>query len=379
MVTRRCRVCSGALFEKPLQIYKNMPAISQYLPSKEEFSEDKCVDLVVCQCSRCGLIQLDNDPVYYYKEVIRSGAVSLEVKAFRTNQFQKFVDEYQLRGKKVIEIGCGRGEYLSIMNTTGAISFGLEQRPESVKECQTQGLTVVQGFLDNPVHRIEHGPFDAFYICNFLEHFDEPSTGLQAIAYNLKDDGVGIVEVPNSDILLQDKSFYKFTLEHLLNFTKETFEFALRFNGFEVLSCKPIRHGSPLSAIVRKRRRHDFSEFDSNKKQLETEIDKFIDMLDTKQIAIWGAGHYTFGLLSELNINENVKYIIDSAQFKQGRYSPKTHIPIVSPESLKIDPVKGVLVLAAGYSDEVARILLENFDSQIKVAVVRSNSLEHLN
>jgi SAM-dependent methyltransferase len=378
MSSRKCRVCSGEFFEEPLLIYKDMPAISQFLPKKDDFAEDKCVDLTVCQCSKCSLVQLDNDPVYYFRDVIRSGAVSEEVRRFRMIQFQNFVDEYQLKGEKILEIGCGRGEYLGLMDKTGAVAYGLEHRKESVEECREKGLSVVQGFLDNPVQKIENGPFDAFYICNFLEHFDEPSIALQAIAYNLKDNGIGIVEVPNSDLLLQDKCFYKFTLEHLLNFTQETLKLALRLNGFEVLSCKPIRHGSPLSAVVRKIKQLDFSDFDDNQNQLHKIINAFIEQFGTEKIAIWGAGHYTFGLLSALNIGDKIKYIVDSAPFKQGRYSPKTHVPIVAPEMLKTDPVKGVIVLAAGYSDEVAKILLKNFDPKIKVAVVRNNKLEHL-
>ena len=378
MSIRKCRVCLGELFEEPLLVYKNMPAISQFLPRKEDFAEDKCINLKVCECSKCGLIQLDNEPVYYFRDVIRSGSVSEEVNKFRSNQFQKFVDVYKFKGKKILEIGCGRGEYLGIMNETGAIAFGLEHRKESVEECRAKGLSVIQGFLDNPAQEIENSPFDAFYICNFLEHFDEPNKLLQAIANNLTDDGIGIVEVPNSDLLLQSKCFYKFTLEHLLNFTQETLKFTLRLNGFEVLSCKPIRHGSPLSAIVRKRKRLNFSEFYDNQKQLHKEIDAFIEQFGSEKIAIWGAGHYTFALLSVLNIGHKIKYILDSAPFKQGRYSPKTHVPIVAPKTLKTDPVKGVIVLAAGYSDEVAKILLENFDSKIKVAVVRNNTLEHL-
>ena len=378
MSSRKCRVCSGEFFEEPLLIYKDMPAISQFLPKKDDFAEDKCVDLTVCQCSKCSLVQLDNDPVYYFRDVIRSGAVSEEVRRFRMIQFQNFVDEYQLKGEKILEIGCGRGEYLGLMDKTGAVAYGLEHRKESVEECREKGLSVVQGFLDNPVQKIESGPFDAFYICNFLEHFDEPSIALQAIAYNLKDNGIGIVEVPNSDLLLQDKCFYKFTLEHLLNFTQETLKLALRLNGFEVLSCRPIRHGSPLSAVVRKIKQLDFSDFDDNQNQLHKIINAFIEQFGTEKIAIWGAGHYTFGLLSALNIGDKIKYIVDSAPFKQGRYSPKTHVPIVAPEMLKTDPVKGVIVLAAGYSDEVAKILLKNFDPKIKVAVVRNNKLEHL-
>ena len=379
MSSRKCRVCSGVFFKKPLLVYKNMPAISQFLPKEEDFADDKCIDLTVVQCSKCGLLQLDNDPVYYFKDVIRSGSVSEEVKKFRSRQFQEFVDEYQLKGKKIIEIGCGRGEYLDLMNKTGALSFGLEHRKESVEECREKGLTVMHGFLDNLEKQIDNSPFDAFYMCNVLEHFDEPNKVLQVVAFNLKDSGIGIVEVPNTDLLLEASCFYKFTLEHLLNFTQETLEFTLRLNGFEVISCKPIRGGSPLSAIVRKRKKLDISEFDKNQKQLYLTINEFITQFEIGEVAIWGAGHHTFGLLAVLNLGDKIKYIVDSAPFKQGRYSPKTHVPIVAPETLKTDPVKGVIVLAGSYSREITDILLRDFGNKIKVSILRNDKLEHQN
>lgn len=377
MMNRPCRVCRGELFEPPLLVYRNMPAISQFLPSREEFVEDKCVDLTICQCSQCGLIQLDNDPVYYFRDVIRSGSVSKEVERFRTTQFQQFVDDHQLKDKKIIEIGCGRGEYLGFMSKTGANAFGLEHRKESVEECRSKGLAVIQGFLDKPEANIENGPFDAFYICNFLEHIDEPNKLLQAIANNLTDDGIGFVEVPNADLLLNVKCFYKFTLEHLLNFTEETLTLTLRMNGFEVLSCQVIKtgSGSPLYAVVRKRKRLDLIGFESNQKQLNREIDSFLEQFGTEKIAIWGAGHDTFGILAVMNICDKVKYIIDSAPSKQDKYSPKTHIPIVSPETFYSDPVKGVIVSAGGYSDEIVNLILKNHSSDIKISVIQGNNL----
>jgi hypothetical protein len=91
-----------------------MPAAAQYLPDAGSLAGDKGVVLDVCQCAGCGLVQLSNEPVPYYKEVIRATAVSAEMTVFRRRQFADFVQKYSLCGKSVVEIGCGRGEYLSI-------------------------------------------------------------------------------------------------------------------------------------------------------------------------------------------------------------------------------------------------------------------------
>jgi 2-polyprenyl-3-methyl-5-hydroxy-6-metoxy-1,4-benzoquinol methylase len=377
MTNRKCRTCAGELFSTPLMVYKDMPATSQFLPSEEDLADEECIDLKICQCSKCGLVQLDNDPIYYFKDVIRAGSVSEGVKNVRTKQFQDFVDDFHLKGKKIIEIGCGRGEYLEFMNNTGANAYGLEHRKESVEDCRAKGLKVIQGFLNDPSEKIEHGPFDAFFICNFLEHFDEPSLALRAIANNLTDDGIGFVEVPNTDNIIDKTSFYKFTLEHLLNFTKETLTSTLRNNGFDVLSCEIIQTGSgaPIYALVRKKKPLNFDKFKNNQKVLYEEIDSFLKQFDKEKTVIWGAGHHTFGLLSVLNFQDKIKYIVDSASYKQEKYSPKTHLPIVSPEAFYSDTVKGIIVCAGGYSDEVIKLIQKNYPFNIKIAAISGTNL----
>ncbi|HIE34490.1 MAG TPA: methyltransferase, partial [Candidatus Altiarchaeales archaeon] len=125
MPINKCRVCNHELFEEPLLRYENMPKAAQYLPDAESLESDRGVDLEVCQCLGCGLVQLSNDPVPYYREVIRAAAISEEMKDFRRKQFSSFVKKYLLKGKKVIEIGCGCGEYLSIMRQSGVEAYGL--------------------------------------------------------------------------------------------------------------------------------------------------------------------------------------------------------------------------------------------------------------
>ena len=174
----KCRVCNHKFFEEPLLRYENMPKAAQFLPDVESLKKDKGVDLEVCQCSGCGLVQLSNDPVPYYKEVIRAAAFSEEMKEFRKKQFGSFIQNFSLKGKKVIEIGCGRGEYLSIMQQFGIDPYGLELSEESAMECVKNGLKVSKGFIESSTYKLDYAPFDAFYILNFLEHLPDPNPTL---------------------------------------------------------------------------------------------------------------------------------------------------------------------------------------------------------
>ena len=73
-----------------------------------------------------------------------------------------------------------------------------------------------------------------------------------------------------------------------------------------------------------------------------------------------------------------IKYVIDSATFKQGKYTPATHIRIVSPASLEQDPVEAVIIMAASYSDEIVKIMQKKYSSKIKKAILREEGLEEL-
>jgi 2-polyprenyl-3-methyl-5-hydroxy-6-metoxy-1,4-benzoquinol methylase len=355
-----------------------MPKAAQYLPDAESLESDKGVDLEVCQCSGCGLVQLSNDPVPYYKEVIRAAAISEEMTNFRRKQFGSFVQKYSLKGKKVIEIGCGRGEYLSIMQQSGVEAYGLEQAEESVMQCVKSGLKVSKGFIQSSADRLNDAPFDAFFILNFLEHLPEPNSTLRGMYNNLTDDAIGLVEVPNFDMILRNKLFSEFIGDHLFYFTKETLSATLRQNGFEIIECNEVWYDYIISAVVKKRKKIDISHFYGYQAQLKSEIEEYVRRYGDKKVAIWGAGHQALAVISLINLADKIKYVVDSAAFKQGKYTPATHIPIVSPDALDSYPVDAVIVMAASYSDEVARIIRQKFDRKVNIAILRDFGLEEV-
>jgi len=378
MPINKCRVCGNKFFEEPLLRYENMPRAAQFLPDARSLKNDKGVTLEVCQCSACGLVQLNNDPVPYYKEVIRAAAFSEEMKDFRRKQFADFVQKFSLAGKKVIEIGCGRGEYLALMKQFGVDAYGLEYSEGSVKQCVKDGLKVSKGFIQGSTDRLNDAPFDAFFILNFLEHLPAPNSTLRGIYNNLTDDAVGLVEVPNFDMILRNKLFSEFICDHLFYFTKETLNTTLRLSGFEIIECNEAWHEYIISAIVKKRSKLDLSHFYKHQTKLKNEIEEYIRRFKDKKVAIWGAGHQALAIISLINLAGKIRYVVDSATFKQAKFTPATHIPIVSPDELDSDPVDAVIVMAASYSDEVARIVREKYDRNISISILRDFGLEEV-
>lgn len=378
MPVNKCRVCGNKFFEKPLLRYRNMPRAAQFLPDAEQLKKDRGIDLVVCQCSSCGLTQLSNNYVPYYREVIRSVAFSDEMKKFRRKQFGSFVQKYSLKGKKIIEIGCGGGEYLSIMQQLGIECYGLEYSKELVKQSVKNDLRVSKGFIQNSSRKLRHGPFDAFFMLNFIEHLPNPNSVLRGIYDNLTDGAVGLVEVPNFDMILKKNLFSEFIHDHLLYFTRETLNTALRLNGFEMIGCRKIWHEYTISAIVKKKRMPDITNFYKHQIKLKNEIESYIRHFKYRKVAIWGAGHQALTIISLMNLADRIRYVVDSAVFKQGRYTPATHIPIVSPDALAKDPVEAVIIMGASYSDEIGRIIRQRFDKKISISILRDFGLENI-
>jgi hypothetical protein len=373
---KMCRVCGRELFPEPLLKYENVPAAAQAFPDQRSLSREKGADLEVYQCSGCGLSQLINDPVPYYREVIRAAAFSEAMKEFRLRQFHGLIDRYDLRAKKIIEIGCGRGEYLSILNNCGVAAYGLEYSEESVGYCETQGLSTIKGYIDSPSYSLKHAPFDAFFILNYLEHLPDLTVTFGGIRHNLAEKGLGFIEVPNFDMMVRDGLFSEFVLDHLYYFTKETLDRTLSANGFDVIECDEIWNNYILSTVVRKRERLDLSQFHKCRETLTDEIIRYVQSFAGKKIAVWGAGHQALTVLSLADLADKIAYVVDSAVFKQGKYTPATHIPIVSPDRLETDPVDAIIIMAAGYSDEVAEILRQKMGSSIPAAILRGIHLE---
>lgn len=371
-------MCSRPLPERRLLHFRNMPKAAQFLPDEHQLAQDSGIDLDIYQCPACCLVQTSNEPVPYYREVIRAAAFSEEMKTFRREQFAAFVRKHALHGKKLIEIGCGRGEYLALFREAGVEAYGLEYAEESVNTCTSQGLPVTRGFVDRPDYALEHAPFDAFAVLNFLEHWPAPNASLSGIARNLSDGAVGLVEVPSFDMILKKNLFTEFISDHIFYFTRETLETLLRLNGFEVLECSEVWYGYILSAVVRKRKPCDVSEFDDTRHRLKSALDEFIRRHAGRGVAIWGAGHQALAAIALLELAGKVEYVVDSAPFKQDRYTPASHIPIVAPEHLDAHPVGAIIVMAASYSDEVASIIRRRWGPSIDVAILRDHGLEIL-
>ncbi len=359
-----CKLCQKAFCSDAILTLANMPSGAQHFLTEEELQTDTKQDLELYRCPHCGMIQLACEPVPYYRDCIRACGVSTEMAKEKTAYYHEIFGKYGLFGKDVVEIGCGGGEFLKLIQDAGANAYGMEHKKELIQAACDAGYEVRSGYpgdKDAPAEWRER--FDGFTCTQFLEHASEPADFLAGIAKLLKSDAIGIVEVPNFDMIQKELLFTEFVADHLLYFTEDTLRKMLTINGFEVLDCNPHWHNYVLTAVVKKRKDANLSGFQKEKDQLVSDLQQFVkDVKESGQkLAIWGASHQALAIIGMSEIEDSIEYIVDSAEFKQGLYTPGTHLLVVPPMTLKERPVDVVLVMAASYNKEVVSIIRRNY------------------
>jgi len=348
-----------------------MPKSAQFFPDREELASEQGTELEVFSCPFCGLVQTSGAPVPYYKDVIRSVSVSREMRQMRRKQFFEWVSSHGLAGKRVIEVGCGTGELLEILEETGAKAAGIEHSAESVSTAAAAGRTVYEGFVEDENSRIPGAPYDGFLCMNYLEHLPEPRRFLRGIAENLTDSAWGLIEVPNLDMILKRDLYSEFIQDHLSYFTADTLCRIISDCGFEVFRVETTCADYNLSAVVQKRRMIGLQSMENNLSFRKRKVQEYLMQQAAcgHHIAAWGAGHQALANIALLEMDRFLDCVIDSAPFKQNKYTPATHLPVVAPDILEKGSIQTVIITAGVYADEI-RAALEANNPGIHIAIL---------
>ena len=373
----RCRSCSGELTAEPLLSYPNSPQSAQSFIKNLKRTADKSVTLKIFQCSSCGLVQHDLKPVSYYKKVIRAVSFSNEMSEFRIEQLGEWVAKYGLKEKKILEVGSGRGEYLNLFKQVGVGNiFGLEFDKNNAQAISKENNVATCGYLDNKLDSIIGAPFDAFAIFSFMEHWPKPKLSLDILKKHLSPNALGLIEVPNFEMIKHKGLYTEFTVDHIFYYDAKTLANFLNANGFEVLDMKNIWNDYIISAEVVRRPPLNVSVFEEKFSDISEQVNNYLDSkVGTKRI-IWGAGHQALTVISLTKINRKINYIVDSATFKQNKYTPESHLMIHGPEYLDADRPETTLIMAAGFSDEIFKIINKKYPFIKNVAILREDKIE---
>jgi len=377
---KNCIVCGAKLIDNPIYVCRNMPAESQNLPDASSLNDDIPIDINLCQCSGCGLVQFDCDPVSYYKDSTRAGERCEALIELRKQQYTHLIETYCLQGKKILEVGAGKGGFLKTLREMSEYSiqeFGIENNPEFVNIARNvEKVNMQQGDVECLETQIEGAPFDAFVTFAYPARLIDPNAMLQCVSRHLTRDAVGLVQVPSMEHLLKPGGFYDITRDHVAYYSEATLKFLLVKNGFDILEFGEVSE-LYIYAIVKKRKPYDLQTLWADVEPLADEVRKYVNKNTEKgkKLAVWCAGHFAFTVLSTAEIGNKVSYIIDNAEFKKGRYSPASHVPIVGPEHFFNEPVDTILILGPIYVNEIIREIREKYDPKVNIAVMDRRGL----
>jgi 2-polyprenyl-3-methyl-5-hydroxy-6-metoxy-1,4-benzoquinol methylase len=296
----------------------------------------------------------------------------------RRSQYRHFIDKCSLAGKRVLEVGCGQGEFLEMLKGFNVHGFGIENNQQLVDLATKKGLSVYRDFAGDGIHTLPGAPYDAFMQFNFIEHQPDPNGMVRCIRENLVPMGVGLVTAPSFEYIRND-CVYEVMRDHLAYYSERTLSFLFEKNGFDVLE-RGIVNKDTVYVVVRRQEHLTRDTFRTNYRQIKDDLNLFEDNMteDGRRLAFWGASHQCFTAASFLNRPDKVESIVDSAKFKQGKFSPASHIPIVAPEQFFASPSDALLILAPGYTDEIAATVTLH-TSAVKLFALRSDKIEELN
>jgi SAM-dependent methyltransferase len=149
--------------------------------------------------------------------------------------------EKRAPGRRVLEVGCGVGQFLSFLKSRGFEACGVEPSAQAVEIAHKQDLDVIQGEMVDWVRARERASFDSVVLVNVLEHVPDPSELLTLIRGVLVPGGVVCVRVPNdfSEIQeaahqhLQGNRWWIAAPDHINYFDFGSLRSTLRTAGFE--------------------------------------------------------------------------------------------------------------------------------------------------
>jgi O-antigen chain-terminating methyltransferase len=150
----------------------------------------------------------------------------------------------------VVDLGCGRGEFLELLRGAGVQARGVESNANVVRECRERGLDVVQGDLLDHLREEEPGSLGGVFAAQVVEHLPPPvlSALLREAHRVLRPDGLLVLETVNPASALAFLDVFIRDLTHERPLHPETLRFLAAAAGFSEVR---IEMRSPVPADVR--------------------------------------------------------------------------------------------------------------------------------
>lgn len=330
--------------------------------------------LLLAFCERCGFIQnvrFDPEIVDYSMPTEESQAFSNRFNVFASALADDLVARLGLEGRSLLELGCGKGDFLRLMVDRG-------MKP---------ALGIDPGFLPNrdefgpdvEFRRDWFGPSDTHLTADLvisrhlMEHVPNVKEFFGWIAESASRTKGSMVftEVPDTARVLREGAFWDVYHEHCSYFTLGSLARSLRQVGMSVTRLEYGFDGQYLLAESSLWEsdavpsREDTPEeigklVESFAVEAEAGVDRWRDRIRSvaasgEKVAIWGGGSKAVAFLSSLGVSD--VDVVDINPHKQGTWLPGTRVQIREPGDLEEIQPTLVIPMNPVYVDEIRRDL----------------------
>jgi SAM-dependent methyltransferase len=333
-------------------------------------------------CPACGYVaNIAFDPALaeYSDRYEGSQSCSSTFDAFHRNLAEQLTQRYRLYDKNIIEIGCGKGEFLRLLCETGGnrgIGFDPSIHREDATPLPGENVTFIKDYYSE-----KYAGYSADLICckMTLEHIPTPFDFLSGLRRTIGEriETVVFFQVPDAARIFEQAALEDIYYEHCSYFTKGSLARLLWAGGFHPLRIYSEYGGQYLmiegaprvmaggksdsffeEADIGTMRRYvrDFPK--KWKVKAETWRSSLTEFQNRGiRAVLWGSGSKASAFLTALGLSETIEYIVDINPRKHGYYMPGTGQKIIPPEFLKGYKPGLVIVMNRVYQHEISLLL----------------------
>lgn len=332
-------------------------------------------DLELVVCGSCAFIYnrlFRPEEVDYTQPYEESQAFSPRFRVFEQELVDHLVNDYDLAGKEIFEIGCGKASFLeTICRQARARGLGIDPSFVSDRISSDVDVTGLREFFDEA-----HTHLTGDLICSrhTLEHIQPVGHFMSLVRQSAERRPSSIIffEIPDADRILDEGAFWDIYNEHCSYFTLPSLSNLFRSTGFDILRLErgfddqyllidaklgEIDRGvdqAEVDRVVTKAERFGHASADA--------IRSWRDMVNSaaaegRTVVLWGASSKAVGFLSAIAANDAVTAAVDINPYKQDKFLPGSGHPVVGPDALAEMKPDLVIVMNPIYVPEIAEML----------------------
>jgi SAM-dependent methyltransferase len=308
-------------------------------------------------CTTCGFIaNTAYDPSLraYSEAYEETQGFSPRFQAFARELAERLIERYDLRGKSILEIGCGKGEFLALVCELGD-NRGIGIDPaivlERIERQAGRRITFIQDYYSE---RYAHLVGDLVLCRHTLEHIPDTERFLRLIRSSLgsRRDVVVCFEVPDVARVLREVAFWDVYYEHCSYFTTDSLAGLFRRTGFEVLD--ETYEFDDQYLVIEARAGEEPNGNDGSRDAAAAVVAAALDYGQRLpgrlegwrrqvsevveaggRVALWGSGSKGVAFLTSLGFEWEIEDVVDVNPFRQGKFMVGTGQQIVPPDALQ--------------------------------------------